>query len=121
MPRYSGYDWTTDPLAADPLAAWQKRRTQAPQMGPQPGQALPGATAVTGPTGPDAGVMSNGFTQRLANMQNRFGPDFNWDPSMGPFGQTVSRFARGLGVTGPVGSTGPQGGMVSRGMNGRNR
>lgn len=111
MPRYSGYDWTSDPLAADPLAAWQKRRQQTPPMGPQPGQALGG---VTGPTGP-MDAASTGFGQRLANMQARFGPGFTFDPTMGNFGQTVSQFARGLGTTGP------QGGMVSRGMTGRNR
>ena len=106
MPRYSGYDWTADPLAQDPFANWQKRRGKAP--GTTPGVTPPlGAAPVPGVTGPAAPGMalSNGFEQRLANMQSRFGPDFTWTPEMGPFGQAVSAAARG--VTGPAGSTRP--------------
>src|SRR5215211_7304868 len=104
MPRNSGYDWT-----ADPLANWQQRR-RAPQTGPMgPGTTPPmGTTGTVGTTGP-TGVSGPagtppGFAVRLANTQNRFGPGFVWNPSMGSFGQTVSQFARGrTGVTGAAG------------------
>jgi hypothetical protein len=102
MPRPTGYDWT-----ADPLANWQQRRrgAQAGPIGPgmTPPMGTTGAVGTTGPTGVSGPTGTPpGFAVRLANMQNRFGAGFTWDPTMGPFGQAVSAAARGQrGVTGP--------------------